>query len=200
MDVGDDRDIRLLGDDGQRLGVVLAGHRHPDHLATRRRELGDLLQRRVDVRSQRRGHRLHAHRRIPTDLHRVVRVSKGDLAGLPARCQCRRRSSRHSQRNGHISSIAHDVNHAFDCGWQNSNERSRAAGTAGIRSPSPSPLESGTGVGLRYTRWSRTDRGTPTDVPDSNGCTQLQRLRGVQARPDPVSKSIPVGVRHRRWT
>ena len=42
----------LLRDLGQRVGVVLARHRDPDDVAAGRGELGDLLQRRVDVGGQ----------------------------------------------------------------------------------------------------------------------------------------------------
>ena len=46
------------------------GHGDPHDLAAGRGELGDLLQRRVDVGGQRRGHRLHGHRRAAADRHR----------------------------------------------------------------------------------------------------------------------------------
>ena len=54
VDVGDHRDLRLLRDRRQRVGVVLARARDPHDVAAGRRELGDLLQRRVDVGGQRR--------------------------------------------------------------------------------------------------------------------------------------------------
>ena len=68
VDVGDDRDLGLARDGRQRVGVVLARHRHPDDVAAGRGELGDLLQRGVDVGGQRGGHRLHADRRVAADL------------------------------------------------------------------------------------------------------------------------------------
>src|SRR5690606_40110241 len=40
VDVGDDRDLRLLRDGRQRLGVVGAGHGDPDDVAAGRSELG----------------------------------------------------------------------------------------------------------------------------------------------------------------
>jgi hypothetical protein len=49
VNVGDDRKLRLRGDGGQRVGVVLAGDRDSHDLATSRGELGDLLQGGVDV-------------------------------------------------------------------------------------------------------------------------------------------------------
>ena len=63
VDVGDHRDLRVLGDLRQRLGVVLARAGDPDDVAAGRGELGDLLERRVDVGGQRRRHRLHRDRR-----------------------------------------------------------------------------------------------------------------------------------------
>ena len=52
----------LRGDHGQRVGVVLRRHGDPHDLAAGRGQLGDLLQRGVDVRGHRGGHRLHRHR------------------------------------------------------------------------------------------------------------------------------------------
>ena len=71
VDVGDDRDLRLAGDRRQRVGVVLGRHGDPDDLAAGRGQLGDLLQRGVDVGGQRGGHRLHRHRGAAADRHRV---------------------------------------------------------------------------------------------------------------------------------
>src|SRR5690606_6707852 len=56
VDVGDHRDLRVLGDLGQRVGVVLAGAGDPDDVAACRGQLGDLLQGGVDVGGQRGGH------------------------------------------------------------------------------------------------------------------------------------------------
>ena len=44
VDVGDHRDLRVLGDLGQRVGVVLAQAGDPDDVATGSGELGDLLE------------------------------------------------------------------------------------------------------------------------------------------------------------
>ena len=67
VDVGDHRDLRLVRDRRQRVGVVLARHRDPHDVAAGGGQLGDLLQRGVDVRGQRRGHRLHADRGVAAD-------------------------------------------------------------------------------------------------------------------------------------
>src|SRR5262249_16226016 len=52
VDVGDDRDLRLLRDGRQRLHIVLRRYGHPYDLAAGRGQLGDLLERRVDVGRQ----------------------------------------------------------------------------------------------------------------------------------------------------
>ena len=49
VDVGDHRDLAVPGDLGQRVGVLLPRARHPDDVAAGRGQLGDLLQRGVDV-------------------------------------------------------------------------------------------------------------------------------------------------------
>jgi hypothetical protein len=97
VDVGDDRDLRLLRDGGQRVGVVLGRDRDPDDLAAGGGQLGDLLQRGVHVGGQRGGHRLHAHRRSAAHRHRTHH----DLAGQPALGQRRGRRLRHTQVNTH---------------------------------------------------------------------------------------------------
>ena len=61
VNVGDDRDLALLRDDVEHIGVFGPGHGDADDLAAGRRELGDLLQRRVDVVRGCRRHRLDAH-------------------------------------------------------------------------------------------------------------------------------------------
>jgi hypothetical protein len=62
VDVGDHRDLRLLDDLRQGLGVDRVGHGDAHDLAARGGQRGDLLQRRVDVGGHRRRHRLHADR------------------------------------------------------------------------------------------------------------------------------------------
>ena len=54
VDVGDDRDLAVPGDLRQRVGVVLARAGDPHDVAAGRGQLGDLLQRRVDVGRRRR--------------------------------------------------------------------------------------------------------------------------------------------------
>ena len=83
VDVGDHRDLRLLRDRGQRVGVVLARAGDPHDVAPGRGELGDLLERRVDVGGERRGHRLHGDRRVAADPD----LADLDLAGLATRRQ-----------------------------------------------------------------------------------------------------------------
>ena len=95
VDVGDHRDLRLLRDRRQRVGVVLAGHGDPDDVAAGGGQLGDLLQRGVDVGGQRRGHRLDADRRPAADQH----LAHPDLPGRPSRGQGRRRQRRASPRS-----------------------------------------------------------------------------------------------------
>src|SRR5690242_850424 len=91
VDVGDDRDLRLARDGGQRFCVVLGGHGDPDDLAARRGELGDLLERGVDVGGQRRGHRLDGHGGVAADGDGVLALADDELTGLAAgREWCRR--------------------------------------------------------------------------------------------------------------
>ena len=82
VDVGDHRDLRLAWrSSGSASASSCDGHRDPDDVAAGRGELGDLLQRRVDVGGQRRGHRLHRDRRVAADRDRADL----DLPGLAAR-------------------------------------------------------------------------------------------------------------------
>ena len=62
VDVGDNRDTRLLGDDRQRLRVLIRRAGDSNDVAACGRQLGDLLQRRADVVRLRRRHRLDGHR------------------------------------------------------------------------------------------------------------------------------------------
>ena len=96
VDVGDHRDLALLRDDVQHVGVVLARHRDAHDVAAGCRELGDLLQGRVDVRGRRRAHRLHADLGVAADQH----LADLDLAGLAARSQGFGRRLRHSDIQG----------------------------------------------------------------------------------------------------
>ena len=80
VDVGDDRDLRLARDRRQRVGVVLGRAGHAHDVAAGGRELGDLLQRRVDVGGRRRRHRLHGDGRVAADRD----LADLDLAVCPA--------------------------------------------------------------------------------------------------------------------
>ena len=93
VDVGDHRDLAVPGDLGQRVGVVLAGAGHPDDVAAGGRELGDLLQRGVDVGRGGGAHRLHRDRRVAADL---------DLADLDLARRAPRRE--HGRGQGGIPS------------------------------------------------------------------------------------------------
>jgi hypothetical protein len=79
VDVRYHRDARLAGDLGQRVGVVLRRHRDPYDVAAGRGQLGDLLERSVDVRGHRGSHRLHRDRGAAADRDR----SHPDLPGGP---------------------------------------------------------------------------------------------------------------------
>ena len=81
VDVGDHRDLALARNDVQYIRVVLVRHGHAHDVAPGRRELGDLLQGRVDVRGLSGSHRLHAHLSVTADLH----LANGDLASLATR-------------------------------------------------------------------------------------------------------------------
>ena len=81
---------------GERVGVVLRRAGHPDDLAAGRGELGDLLQRRVDVAGHRRRHGLHGDRCAAADEH----VADADLAGLAARREGRRGRGRQAEVDG----------------------------------------------------------------------------------------------------
>ena len=98
VDVGDDRDLRVLGDLGQRVGVVLGRAGDAHDVAAGRRQLGDLLQGGVDVGGERGRHRLHRDRVVAADPD----LADLDLAGLAAGSQHRRRRFGHPQADrGH---------------------------------------------------------------------------------------------------
>ena len=92
VDVGDHRDLAVLGDLGQRVGVLLSRARHPDDVAAGRGQLGDLLQRGVDVVGLGGGHRLHRDGMVAADAD----VADHQLAGLAPRRQRGRRRCRHA--------------------------------------------------------------------------------------------------------
>src|SRR4051812_10577143 len=97
VDVGDDRDLALAGDGGQRVGVVLAGAGDAHDVAARCSQLGDLLERRVDVGGGRGGHRLHRHREVAADPD----LADLDLAGPAPRGEDRRGQGRHAEGDTH---------------------------------------------------------------------------------------------------
>jgi len=101
VDVGDDRDLRLARDGGQRFGVVLGGHGDPDDLAARRGELGDLLEGGVDVRGQRGGHRLNGHGGVAADGDGVLPLADDELTGLAAGREWFRRQLGQAKINTH---------------------------------------------------------------------------------------------------
>ena len=96
VDVRDHRDLRLLRDRRQRVGVVGGGAGDPDDVAAGRGQLGDLLQRGVDVGGQRGRHRLHRDRVVAADAH----LADLDLPGLAARREHRRRGRGHAEGDG----------------------------------------------------------------------------------------------------
>jgi hypothetical protein len=96
VDVGDHRDLRLPRDRRKRVGVVLRRAGHPDDLAPGGGELGDLLERRVDVCCDRGRHGLHGDGCAAADEH----VADADLAGLPARGEDRRWRRRQAKVDG----------------------------------------------------------------------------------------------------
>jgi hypothetical protein len=107
VDVRDDRELGLARDHRQRVRVVLGRHRDAHDVTAGGRQLGDLLQGRVDVGGRRRAHGLHAHRGVPAD---------GDLAHLDLarasprgqdRCRCLGHAK--ADRDAHRPSIAPTV-------------------------------------------------------------------------------------------
>ena len=94
------RDLR------QRVGVVLRRAGDPDDVAAGRGELGDLLERGVDVGGERGGHRLHGDRGVTADQH----LADLDLAGLAARGEHGRRGAGHPQGDG-----GHGLQSRFRC-------------------------------------------------------------------------------------
>ena len=71
VDVGDHRDRRLRDDALQRLGVLLAGHRHAHDIRAGVRDRADLLHRRRKVGGLGLRHRLHRHGRAAADRDRA---------------------------------------------------------------------------------------------------------------------------------
>ncbi len=86
---------------GQRVGVVLAGAGDAHDVAAGRGELGDLLERRVDVGGESGGHRLHRDREIRSDTHRPDL----QLPGLATRGEGRSGRCGHAEGDAHGPSI-----------------------------------------------------------------------------------------------
>ena len=85
----------LLDDLRQRLGVDRVGHGDAHDLAAGRGQLGDLLQRRVDVGGDGRRHGLHADRRAAADEH----AADVELAGAAPLGQAGGRELGHAERD-----------------------------------------------------------------------------------------------------
>jgi hypothetical protein len=100
VDVGDHRQLGVLGDGREGVGIVLRGTCDPDDVAAGGGELGDLLQCGVHVGGDGRGHGLHGDRMLAADPH----LADLQLPGRATRRQHRRRPGRHTQRDGHTGS------------------------------------------------------------------------------------------------
>src|SRR5690606_37514914 len=70
VNVGNHGNLTFRRNDGKCLGVVPRRARNANDVATGCRELGNLLQGRIDISGLRRGHPLHAHRSPTADRHR----------------------------------------------------------------------------------------------------------------------------------
>ena len=81
VDVRDDRNAGLRGDDRQRARVLVGGAGHAHDVATGGRQFGDLLESGADVVGLRRRHRLNRDGGVTAD----VQVANLDPAGGPAR-------------------------------------------------------------------------------------------------------------------
>ncbi|MPM27666.1 hypothetical protein SDC9_74179 [bioreactor metagenome] len=103
VDVGDDRDLGLLGDDVQYVGVVLARNGDPDDVAAGGGQLGDLLEGPIDVGGLRGGHGLHRDGSVATDLHRA----HPQLARDVARSELDRGGCGHSETCCHATRVGH---------------------------------------------------------------------------------------------
>src|SRR6478735_5432837 len=114
VDVGDDRDLALARDRRQGVGVVLARAGHAHDVAAGGRQLGDLLERRVDVGCGRRRHRLHRDREVAPDTD----LADLDLAGLSPRGEDRRGQGRHTEGDAHAAIMSRPAEAgAGEVGW-----------------------------------------------------------------------------------
>ena len=103
VDVRDHGDLRLVRDGRQRVGVVLRRDGHADDVAAGGGQLGDLLQRRVDVGGLRRAHRLDADGGVAAD----VDLADLDLAGLAPGCQDQGGRLRHAEADRDAHAVHH---------------------------------------------------------------------------------------------
>src|SRR6478672_4882062 len=114
VDVGDDRDLALARDRRQGVGVVLARAGPAHDVAAGGRQLGDLLERRVDVGRGRRRHRLHRHGEVAPDPD----LADLDLAGLSPRGEDRRGQGRHTEGDAHAAIMSRPAEAgAGEVGW-----------------------------------------------------------------------------------
>src|SRR5690606_34243544 len=97
VDVSDDRDLGLLRDRRQGFRVVRARARHPDDVTARGGQLGNLLQRAVDIRRVGGGHALHGDRVVTAHADRP----DVQLPGLTPFRKHRGRSCGHAEIDGH---------------------------------------------------------------------------------------------------
>ena len=153
VDVGDDRDLRVLRDLRQRLGVVLRRAGHPHDVAAGRGQLGDLLERGVDVGGERRRHRLDRDRGVAADAD----LAHLDLAGLAARREHRRGCRGHPQV---------DLGHGFSVRRRRTPPRIRAepASRCRCRGTTRSPTIRTTLIDEQARRHDVGDRQQPRDV------------------------------------
>ncbi len=116
MDVGDDRDLALLRDGRERVGVLLPRAGDTDDVAARRREFGDLLQGGVDVVGLGGAHRLHGYREVAADSD----SSDLELASLAAGCENGGRAFGHTQsdRAGHVGAFFRSFKSEFSDHWK----------------------------------------------------------------------------------
>ena len=81
VDIGNHRYIGLLGDNRQRLSILIGGARNTHNIAPGGGELGNLLQGRANIVGLGGGHGLHRDGRFGTDAH----STNLELAGFAAR-------------------------------------------------------------------------------------------------------------------
>ena len=128
VNISDHRDLRLAGDRGERVGVVLTRDGDPHDLAPGRGELSDLLQGRVDVGRQGGGHRLHRHRGVSADLDSADVQLPADAA-LGQRLG---RRGRHAEGDGYLGKARHEEDYLRRIGLTMSADASTTVNVAKI--------------------------------------------------------------------